>query len=71
MNPVLKLYETCEGEGVVSLVIPRASYGEKIRLCGRKGPLGRIMTGDDKKTVAVFSREKVRKFLRKEFPELF
>ena len=71
MNPILKLHKECEGDGVVSLVIPRPSYGEKIRLCGRKGPLGQIMTGDDKRTIALFDRKQVRKFLERECPELF
>ncbi len=70
MNPVLKLYEKCQGDGDVALVIPRRSTGERIRLTPQGGPLGYILTGDDKKTVAHFSRARVRKFLEREFPYL-
>lgn len=63
-----QLYEQAKGEGVMSLVIPRVSQGEKIRLAGRSGPLGVILTADDKRTVAHFDRAAVRKFLKKNFP---
>jgi hypothetical protein len=64
-----QLYDQAEGEGVMSLVIPRVSTGEKIRLAGRSGPLGTILTGDDKRTVAHFDRAAVRRFLKKNFPQ--
>lgn len=70
MDQVLKLYEQCQGDGDVALVIPRRSTGEKIRLTPQGGPLGVILTGDDKKTVAYFSKAKIRKFLEREFPFL-
>lgn len=71
-NPILTLHKLCEGDGVVSLVIPRPGYGDTINLLpGRRGPRGRVMTGDEKKTVAVFDRKRVRKYLEKTFPESF
>jgi len=66
-----QLYKDAQGDGFMSLVIPRRSKGEKIRLCGRRGPLGTILnaTGDDNRTVAAFSRAKIRKYLETHCPE--
>lgn len=71
MNPVLRLHEQCQGEGGVSLIIPRSPTGLRIRLTPKGGPLGEVLCFRGGATLAMFDREKVRKFLEKSAPELF
>lgn len=72
MNSVTKLHKKVEGDGDVALFIPRPSHSETIHLLpGRKGPRGLVLSGDEKGVVAVFNKEKVRKYLEKTFSNLF
>ena len=68
------LIQNCRAEKTVTLTLRRQPTGEKIRLCGRKGPLGKVIccqVGEGGHTVARFDSAAVLKFLKAEQPELF
>jgi hypothetical protein len=50
----------------IMLVLPqrKSGCGDRVRLCGSRGPVGHVMRADEKEILAMFETHKGLKYLR-------